>query len=709
MTDKKSAVQQGYRDKLESFIRWRWFMVGPLLISVIVSIFVSIMLSPQYETSSLIQISDKQIVDPLVEGLAVSPKPKEQIEALLKYVQSWPRLQKLVENLNLDTGSSDKERERYILSLRKRIKIEMKGSDLVQVSYFDPDPVAAQKVVNTITRDFIEENMRIKKEEARKAIEFIGEQLNIYRKKLEDSEKKFATHKIDADLRTSLNRKKLLSDQLSSLQKIIPSQVKMEHSPVFSRLQSHLAELEIERARLKMDSKAEHPRLVELNREIEELRRNIDAELKKDMVRESVSMVNPSYFESEQELKKLEMDLDYLAKRKKELEESGIRFDRQLSEEELATLQTGKKVDEDIYQVLLKQMEAAYVSERLQDSDKAARLTVIEYARLPISPMKPIRGKVMFVGIFMGLLAGMGLVFTMEYLDRSFRTVEDAKSVLNLPVLGSISRLIACAGGAKTMRRRWGEMLRRYLQKHKMLSELRFISPHIAKKSFHSPVSEHAILYHEPKCAIAEEFRIVRTNIQHYSEQAALRKLMVTSSVHSEGKSTTSMNLAIALADSGKNTLLIDADLRRGMLHEHLSVPQSPGLSTLLHGSMLMEAAFARTEIRNLTLIPCGTRPVRPAELLGSRAMEQLLSKGAASFDVVIIDAPPVLNLPDASILSRLCDGVVLIVQAERTQREEALRAHGMLAQARANIIGFVLTNVQYYIPKYLYDYYYGR
>ena len=361
MIEKKTTPTQiSIRDKVEAVIRRRWFIILPVIGGVAISIVVSFFLAPVYEAKATVQINDKKIVDPLVAGLAVSATLKDQANVMVKQMQSWPQLMKIVDQYHLNEKAKTKTAlDEIVLGMRKRITIETKGNDMIEISYQDENPEMAQKIANTIAQNFIDESTREKRAEAKNAIEFIGDQLKIYRQKLEESEKNFATHKIESDLRLEMNRKKLLQDQMANLQKIIPSQVRTEHSPVFARLQAHLAELEIEKARLMMDATEEHPRVQELKKEIAEIRQQLDAEMKKEMVRESISMMNPSYLQAEQEMKQIDMELNYLEKRKKELAEGGKVPVKPISEEELSALETSKKVDEDIYQMLLKQMEAA--------------------------------------------------------------------------------------------------------------------------------------------------------------------------------------------------------------------------------------------------------------------------------------------------------------------------------------------------------------
>jgi capsular exopolysaccharide synthesis family protein len=704
-----TSLQKTFREHVEVIVRRRWFLIIPLASVVIISLIISIITPNVYESMSLIRVNDKKIMDPLMQGLAVSPDIKGQIDALSKDMISWPRLIQLAEQFKLIKNKrSPGQLDGVVAGLKKRITVEMKENNVIQISFQDTSPTRAQQVVNTIARNFINESARIRKEEARNAINFIGEQLKIYRSKLEDSERNFSTHKINADLLMALNRKKLLESQMASAQRIVPSQVRMEQNPVVARLQQHLAELQMELSRLMLDAKEEHPRVIALRNEIDKVKSNLDAEIKKETVRESISMVNPMYTQVEQELKQLNMEISFLEKRKQQLEESGQEDTREVSEEEIAALETGKKVDEDIYQMLLKQIESAYVSERLQDSDKTTDFTIIEYARLPNAPVKPKRGMIVLMGLFLGTIAGLGGVFTMEYLDRSFRTAEDAKKYLKLQFLGSTSKMVMDTAGALSVMDRWNNRMKQYIEKRRLFSGLRFVSPHIARPLMKTGIAPQVVMHHDPKSSLAEEYRIIRTHVQGLSYESVMKTILLTSTVRGEGKSTTSANLAVAMADSGKDTLIIDCDMRKGVSHELLNIAQAPGLSDIIAKGVSVDSALITTRVKHLTALSCGNRPANPSELLGSAKMESLLNSLKAQFDVIILDAPPVLNLPDSCVLGKYADGVVLIVQAERTQREDIMSAHAMLLQAHSNIVGFVLTNVQYHIPKYVYNYLYG-
>ena len=196
----------------------------------------------------------------------------------------------------------------------------------------------------------------------------------------------------------------------------------------------------------------------------------------------------------------------------------------------------------------------------------------------------------------------------------------------------------------------------------------------------------------DPRSPAAEAYRTLRTNLSFYSLDQPIHTLVVTSPAAGEGKSTAIANLAVTMAQSGRRTILVDCDLRRPSLHELFSLPMAPGLTNLALEEV-MEPPLQATSIDNLWLLSSGPTPPNPADLLGGRRMEELLAKLAAQADIVLLDAPPVVAAADAAILGAKADGVLLIIQAGRTRRDQSERARELLEQAKARIVGVALTN----------------
>jgi capsular exopolysaccharide synthesis family protein len=190
-------------------------------------------------------------------------------------------------------------------------------------------------------------------------------------------------------------------------------------------------------------------------------------------------------------------------------------------------------------------------------------------------------------------------------------------------------------------------------------------------------------------------------------EQTPPKTLILTSTLKGEGKSTTDANLAVAIADSGRRTLLMDCDLRKGTIAGMFSLPQSKGVIDVISGGAEIDSAIKNIKVSNLSIMPSGGSNERPSELLDSPAMTALIKKLKERYDYIIIDSPPIINMPDASVMSRLADAVIVVIQAGRAKKRDVMLAKEKLEQVDTRIAGFVLTNVQYYMPRCVYDYYY--
>ncbi len=220
-------------------------------------------------------------------------------------------------------------------------------------------------------------------------------------------------------------------------------------------------------------------------------------------------------------------------------------------------------------------------------------------------------------------------------------------------------------------------------------------------------VDPHIVCATDTKSPIAEQYRILKTNLQSLRHRANFKTIVVTSAVHGEGKSVTSVNLALTLARQEQlKVALVDADMRRSSVHRWLGLPDHErGLSTVLRDNGVLNGSLVRLQSPALTVLPGGPMPNHPAELLESVSMRRLLDILRAQFDLIIIDSPPVLAVADPSILAAQADGVLLVVRAGRTQLRTVTEAKARLEQVKAMILGCVLTQVSLYSPGY-YRYY---
>jgi len=274
--------------------------------------------------------------------------------------------------------------------------------------------------------------------------------------------------------------------------------------------------------------------------------------------------------------------------------------------------------------------------------------------------------------ILLGLLLGVGLAIGVEFLDNTIRSQEHVEQ-LGVTFLGVIPRVKPGDDGR----------------------------------------TDDLVVLHQPKSVVAECCRAIRTNLLFMSPDKPLRSILITSAGPQDGKTTTAIDVAIAMAESGSRVLLVDADMRRPRVHKALGLAEGLGLSSLILGEGRLEQAIRRTELPNLHALTCGPIPPNPAELLHTEAFAALFKRMVEGFDRVVIDSPPVSAVSDALVLSTLVDGTVLVVKAGHTTRDAARRAVRSLADVKARLLGAVLNDLdtqdqRYGGYYYAYGYYYG-
>lgn len=294
---------------------------------------------------------------------------------------------------------------------------------------------------------------------------------------------------------------------------------------------------------------------------------------------------------------------------------------------------------------------AASLSPERQDGDQSVKATVLARAAVPTSQSSPDVPRNLALGIGLAVLLGVAAALVRNILDTRVRSESDVKAVTDRPLLGSIS--------------------------------------------FSDQVASHPVLVaDEPLSDTSESIRRLRTNLQFVSAGAEHKTLAVTSSVAGEGKSTTAINLAVTLADAGSRVLLIDADLRRPSVADYLGLEGRAGLTSVLIGRASFDDVVQVWRDSNLHVLPSGPVPPNPSELLGSTAMQELLPKLSESYDVVLLDSPPLLPVTDGAILARLTSGALLIVGADRVHRGQLAESLTALEVAGAEARGIVINKV---------------
>ncbi len=309
----------------------------------------------------------------------------------------------------------------------------------------------------------------------------------------------------------------------------------------------------------------------------------------------------------------------------------------------------------------------SYESIRLAEAQSTSNIVVVEKAEVPSVPVRPRTLQNTLLGAVVGLLLSIGVVFLIEYLDDRVRSPEQIDRILKLPVVGLIAKFNGASAGGR-------------------------IAP---------------IAVREPRSPVVEAFRSLRTNIQFAGVDRPIKTLLVTSASPSEGKSTVAVNLAVVMSQAGLKVVLIDCDLRRPTVNKQFDLPNRFGLTDLmLQDAGQWSGVLQSSGVSNLQVVFSGSLPPNPSELLGSKRMQQFLEHLHGSCDVVIIDAPPLLPVTDALVLSSLADGVLLVIDYGATRIGEAVQGRNQLEQAGARVLGVVMNKIPTGRRGYAYYYY---
>lgn len=360
-----------------------------------------------------------------------------------------------------------------------------------------------------------------------------------------------------------------------------------------------------------------------------------------------------------------------------------------VDEKGAATIAFSPQTAEDIYQVLLKKLQELDVTRDVS----AYSVRVIEPAIVPSAPVRPNKRLNIIIGIIMGFVMGTGLGFFREYLDTTIKTAEELKNGFNLAVLGLIPSMGVNKPKGNFIQARFNKKKLIPVEKNEVKDEVTFTLHRLASAEKLDP-------------PIAEAYRTLRTNLQFVLVDRPVKTLLVTSSIRGEGKTTTSVNLGIILAQTGKKVLIIDADLRRPRIHKAFKSAREVGLTTILLGESSLEDVVIPTDIKNLSILPSGPLPPNPAELVSSERMKKLMRYAESKYDMVIFDSPPLIAVTDAALLATEVEGVLIIVEASALPRDLLKQALERLSNVKANILGSVLNNVNMQKGSYYYYYY---
>jgi len=320
---------------------------------------------------------------------------------------------------------------------------------------------------------------------------------------------------------------------------------------------------------------------------------------------------------------------------------------------------------------------------RIAEAVEIGQVEVVDRASVPASPVPQHRGLRIFLGLLVGLGVGGVAAIVRENMNTTVSSREELETMMGVATLAVIPQINPAGGSKRSLLRKdgTGETL-----------------PQVAGVS--SSVDPSVVAAWHSHTPGAEAYRTLRTNLM-FSQSVRLRTMVVTSAGPADGKTTTSSNVAATFAQQGMRVVLVDCDLRRPRIHEVFGMDKEPGLSQLILGYNGVEEVIRPSGVENLSIISSGTPPPNPSELLGSERMMVVLRDLREHFDLVVLDTPPVLLAPEASVLAAGADGVVLVVRAGVTQRAAAQDASQQLHTVGANLVGTVLNDPDAKLPGY--------
>lgn len=666
----------------------KWVVIAFTSFLVLSVTIATVLSTPYYAATAVIEISPKTDtileIDEVSEFVTASSSSelRNYYATQYKVMQSRSTIDAALEILRVDHGVTDfDEADKPIEAFRSNLRIQpVVETHLVNITYEYPDPEKASLFADVLAEAYMKRNLERALESSKNALEWLQQQVSEYRQKQLSSDMKVHEFRKEHDIIGAGDRYNTAMERLTTLQQawsdastdriqveaVYRELSSMSRNADWTALAQHLSgtdpglqelmnrydSLQQQRSSLAGRAGERHPDMVRLTNELQGVQ---------DQIRRQVN--------------------DNISGRKAALEvalnrERALAAELELVKTEVKTLD-GKLIELKFLEGEAKRNEVFYstIDRRLSEVDlghllKNNNIRVVDKAVTSDRPVRPNLPLNVLMGLFLGVFAGCGMAFGLDYLDTTVKSREDVEQVIGVPLLGVVPGV-----------------------------------PEADLLSLATDVDRSIYVNARPRSTVAECLRSIRTNIMFRTPQKKVRKLLITSAAPREGKSFTSSNLAAIIAMTGNRVLLIDADLRRPALHKRFGLANDLGLVSVFMGESRLTDVIQPTHVAGLDVVVAGPPPPNPGEMLGNGRMDEIIAS-MKGYDFIIIDSPPVNVVADPLVLSSIVDGVLLVVEANRTTRAMVRQAGARLAETNARVLGAVVNKLNIRTAGYGYSYY---
>jgi capsular exopolysaccharide synthesis family protein len=700
--------------------RRKWTVLSAALVVLTLVAIYTAREKPVYRASSMIEIEQENPDIVTVKEIFQLPSVSESyLNTQYKILKSDSLARLVIQKLHLDRpkrpkgGKADSgpttpaaREQAAVAGFEASLSVTpVPQSRLVTVSYDSPNPKLAAKIVNTLVATYTQQNLEAHWQASQQASAWLSKQLDGMKIKLENSEDKlqqyaqangllFLANSGGQDENIVNQRLRQLQDELTkaqanlyqkeSLYRLVKAGDYAALPGVFDngmmqQLTVQLAGLEQQQAQLAPNFKPSYPKMREIESQIERIQ-----DFLKQQQLQAARHIQDEYQAAQRRVALVQQAFEQQQNQANQVAEKLVQYN---------ILKREVDSNKQLYEGLLHQMKEAGISAGL----KASNIRVVDAAVPPIAPFKPRKFFNMVVGLFVGLVCGVSLAFLQEHMDDTLKTPDDIENFLRAPALAMIPSSRAP---------------RHHKNGHKqpapaLLEGLGAPVPEDVRKVLHSANGngngngngsrngwlrvDSAPFQFSP---LAEAFRGLRTSVLLSTASRPPKSLVLVSAEPAEGKTTICCNLAISLAQLGKRVLVVDADMRRPTIHEFFHLEKSSGLVNYLTADTNWRSLLQPSGTDRLDCLVCGPVPPNPSELIFSTQMRALIREASAEYDLVLLDAPPLLNVADGRILSTMVEGTIMVVKGSATPREMVRRAEIYISEVGGRLIGVVLNDV---------------